>query len=257
MKLNKLLKPVKRFMLENSSQILTGLEIAGYFTAGVMAVKATPKAMQALEDKKYDERKERLTVWETIKTAGPYYIPAGVVAAGATGAAIGRCIKDQRKQAFLATAVSAAEATNRELLEKAKEVVGEEKVKEIKEKIAEEKIEKTISKPDEAVIEITGKGNDLFYEYESGRIFRSTMEEVLRAKDSVNERLYSYDELDLNEFYTELGLDPTGFGNDHYWSIEDSKFINVNISAAKILSNGLLAYVIDYDGRLRTRRYYR
>jgi len=143
------------------------------------------------------------------------------------------------------------------LLDKAKEIVGEEKVQEIKEKIAEEKIEKNISAIDESTVEITGKGNDLFVEYESGRIFRSSKEDILNAKDSVNERLYSYDELDLNEFYTELGLDPTGFGSDHYWSIEDSKSIRINISAAKILSNGMLAYVIDYDGRLRNRRYRR
>lgn len=248
MKLNTIIKPIRKFILDNSSQILTGLEITGYITAGVMMIPATQKATKAIEEKEYDERRE-LTRSEKIKIAAPYYIPAGIVAAGATGAAIGRLVKDQRKQAALATACSIAETSYKDLKEKTKEIVGEETYKQIEEKVVEEKITQAV---DESSVEITGFGNDLFYEYESGRIYRCSKDIVMNAVGPLNEKLYSYNEVDLNEYYAAIGLGGTGFGNTHEWSSEDGS-IRINIDEAKLLSNGLVAYQVDFDNRLRAK----
>ena len=47
-----LFKDVKMAMSKHSPEILTGLGIAGMITTTILAVKATPKALELIEDKK-------------------------------------------------------------------------------------------------------------------------------------------------------------------------------------------------------------
>ena len=71
----KALRQVKTVLSDHSPEILTGIGIAGMITTTVLAVKATPKALMLIEDAK-EEKKDKLTVTETVKAAWKPYIPA-------------------------------------------------------------------------------------------------------------------------------------------------------------------------------------
>ena len=70
-----LLNASKLFVKRNSSIILTVIGGAGVIATSIIAVRETPKALKLIEDAK-EEKGEDLTVFETIKVAGPVYIPS-------------------------------------------------------------------------------------------------------------------------------------------------------------------------------------
>ena len=81
-----------RSMRKRSPEILTGIGIAGMVTSAVMAVKATPKALDLLETKKTELDTERLEPKEIIKTAWKCYIPATAIGCVSIGYSIYRFI---------------------------------------------------------------------------------------------------------------------------------------------------------------------
>lgn len=62
-------KGVRTAMKKHSPEILTGIGIAGMITTTVMAVKATPKALIMLEEKKDELDTDKLEPKDIIKTA--------------------------------------------------------------------------------------------------------------------------------------------------------------------------------------------
>ena len=62
------------FAKRNASTVLTCLGGDGIVVTTVLAVKATPKALQLIEEEK-QKKGEELSKWEVVKTAGPKYIP--------------------------------------------------------------------------------------------------------------------------------------------------------------------------------------
>ena len=84
--MNNLLLSCKKFINRNGSTILTTIGGVGVVATTVMAVKATPKAVQLLEEAEL-QKDEPLTVIDKIKVAGPIYIPTII-----TGAATIACI---------------------------------------------------------------------------------------------------------------------------------------------------------------------
>ena len=74
-------KNVKVFATKHSPEILTGIGIAGMIMTTVLAVKATPKALELIEKQKKEEQTDDLTPIEVVKTTWKCYVPA--VATGA------------------------------------------------------------------------------------------------------------------------------------------------------------------------------
>lgn len=68
-------KKVGRGIKKNLPKILVCGSIAGMVTSVVFAVKATPKAMILLDEKKQELGTEKLDVKTIVKTAAPAYIP--------------------------------------------------------------------------------------------------------------------------------------------------------------------------------------
>ena len=63
---------------KHSPEILTGIGIAGMITTTVMAVRATPKALILIEEKKDELEVNELTPKEIVQAAWACYIPAAV-----------------------------------------------------------------------------------------------------------------------------------------------------------------------------------
>lgn len=216
----KLFKDARTFASKHSPEILTGLGIAGMVTTTVLAVKATPKAMRLLEEKKSEEHKTELTPVETVKTAWKPYIPAAVMGTVSVGCLIGSTHVSVRRNAALAAAYQLSTTTLNEFKEKMIETVGEETAKEVRDKIVQEKKDK-VSKESPTII-IASDDDILMYESISNQEFKSTTNKVERAAIELNKRLTSGSEfsVSLNEFLNELGLKDSAIGNDIGWSAD-------------------------------------
>ena len=159
-------KMAKKVVQKKSPEILTGLGIAGMITTVVLAVKATPKALDLI-DKEIDNRNgkleqeepqiNKLKPVETVKVAWKPYIPAVLLGGASVACLIGANTVSARRHAALYSAYELSKTAYNELNEKVTEVVGEKKVTEIKQKLAEDKVNKvspegTIEKKSNVVI---------------------------------------------------------------------------------------------------------
>lgn len=245
----KLMKVVKSGVERKAPEILTGIGIAGMATTVVLAVKATPKAMELIEQRELEiaERDDtdirNLTAIETVKTAWKPYVPALLTGLGSTACLIGGISVSARRTAALATAYKISETALSEYKEKMIEVVGEKKAQAIKEKIDGEKLEKDpVSKRE---IIITEKGNTLCYDMLSGRYFKSDIEKIKKAVNEINRQL-TYDfYVSLNEFYDELGLPDTKLGGELGWNLDDG-LVEPSFSS-QIADDGTPCIVLDYN----------
>ena len=202
----------KQFWHRNGSTILTVLGGVGVLATSVMAVKATPKAMQLIEEAK-EEKGEELTKWEIVKSAGPAYIPAGIVGAATVSCIFGANILNKKTQASMASAYVLLDQSFKEYKRKVVDVYGSEADQKVRTEIAKDHYDK---KEFEEVEEDDGK--ILFYDQFSRRYFRSTMEDVLKAEYNTNRQLAVNTGVYLNEFYEFLDIAPIAAGQELGWS---------------------------------------
>lgn len=204
-----LLQSSMNFLKRNASTILTCAGGAGVIATSVMAVKATPKALALLENAK-EEKGEDLTKLETIKVAGPAYIPAVITGVSTIVCIFGANILNQRQQAALMSAYALLDNSYKDYKNKVQELYGENADGHVREEIAKDKYEE-----DSYPLE---DGKQLFYDDFSQRYFESTTEEVLRAEHEINRMLAVHYGIYLNEFYELLGLERTDYGDYLGWS---------------------------------------
>lgn len=226
---NKITKDFSDTVSKHAPEILMGFGIAGMLTTTVLAVKATPKALRLIDEKKKELEKDELTVGETIKTTWKCYIPSVLVAAGSTACLIGSCTVSGKRNAVLATAYKLAETAHKEYRDKVIETIGEKKEEAIKEKVAQEKIKKDPVSSKEIII--TDRGNMLCYDSISGRYFKTDIDKVKRAVNEINRRLTYNMYVSLNEFYSEIGLKSTNIGDDLGWNL-DHGLIEIDYTSA-------------------------
>ena len=202
----------------NMPGILTGLGIVGMTTAGVLAVCATPKALRLIEEKRSEERVEKLEPIEVVKVAWKCYVPAVATCVLSASCLIGANSMNVRKHAALAAAYKISETALSEYKEKVVESIGEKKEKAIREKVAQKQIEKAPVDTREVII--TEKGNTLFLEPLSGRYFRSDIEQVRKAANDLNDQIFNgfSGSVTLNDFYTEIGLETNDIGDIMGWN---------------------------------------
>lgn len=241
------LKKVELQMVKHSPEILTGVGIAGMITAGIMAVKATPRALDLMAE--IHEKEEELELdkkevsKEIVTKVAPVYIPSLLVTALSATCLISATSVNCRRTAALATAYSLSENALKEYQEKVIETFGEKKERSVRDAIAKDKIEKNPVRNNEVIL--TKKGDTLCYDTISGRYFRSDMDKIKKIENELNRRLLSEMYISLNEFYYELGLQCTKNGHDLGWNVDDG-LINIRFSA-QIADDDSPCIVIDYD----------
>lgn len=232
----KLFKSVQTAVSKHSPEILTGLGIAGMITTTVLAVKATPKALNAIEAEKYRQnaalheeaeekgyeeyaRIDKLTPVETVKVAWKPYIPAVITGTVSIACLIGASAVNNRRNAALATAYQLSTTALNEYKKEVVETIGEKKEKHIREKIAQKKVDENPTSSKEVII--TGNGNVMFLEPVSMRYFTSDIETIRRIVNDLNYRLTCGMEeyVSLSEFYDEIGLSHTRVSDDLGWNI--------------------------------------
>ena len=244
----KFLKNVGRTISKHSPEILTGIGIAGMVTTTVLAVKATPKAITLLEEKKREKscdilnEEVKLTPVEVVRTAWKPYIPAAVTGTLSIVCLVGASSTSLKRNAALATAYKISETALSEYKAKVVETIGEKKETAIRDKIAKDKVDRNPVSKTEVII--TDKGNTLCYDALSGRYFKSDIDRIKKAENAINKRLLNEMYISLNEFYEELGLGSTSIGDELGWNLDDG-LIDLDFSS-QIADDGTPCIVVDY-----------
>lgn len=235
-----------KYISRNSPSILTGLGIGLGVASTVLAVTATPKAIQLLEEKKKEDQKEKLTVIETVRTAGVCYVPSVLAAAGSICCIISASAKFSKRNAILATAYALSERDLREYRDKVKETVGEKKEKEIRGKIAKDHILNNPAEPNRVLTPNGGK--TLCYDNWTGRYFMSDMETLRKCENEMNARIIKEQFVSLNELYDMLNLEPIKMGEDFGWNFDGFHDDLIHFSYFSQLDrDGNPCLVLDYD----------
>lgn len=245
----KLFKDAQSILSKHSPAILTGVGIAGMITTTVLAVRATPKALKLMEEKREElqlDADEKLTPIETVKTTWKCYIPAAITGVTSAACLIGANSVNARRNAALMTAYNLSATALEEYKEKVVETVGEKKERVIRDKVAEDHIKK--NPVENSTVIMTGNGSSRFYDSITKRHFMSDIEKIRRIQNELNARMLEGEDcMSLNDFYYELGLEPVPFGDDLGWSVRNGRgsMIKVDFSS-HIDSDGIPSIDLEY-----------
>lgn len=238
-----LMSNTRQFVSKRSPEILTGIGIAGMITTTVLAVRATPKALQLIEEKKNEDWVDDLSPLEVVKAAWKPYVPAAVTGIASVACLIGASSVNAKRNAALATAYKLSETALTEYREKVIETIGEKKEKTVRDKVAEERVKKNPVSKSEVIV--TNNGTTLCFDPISARYFKSSIDKIKRAENELNKQMLhdisGY--VSLNEFYDELGLDHTSVGDDLGWNVD--RLIDISFSS-QLNDNGEPSVVLDY-----------
>lgn len=233
-------KEIGRYLSKHSGSILMGCGIAGVVTTAVVAVRATP---DALEDISIAEaaKGEKLTHIEVVKTAGKRYIPALIIGGVSISCLIGAQSINARKQAALASLYVMTSDNFKEYRETVREQLGDKKSDEVEHEVARKKLE---SAPPVASSEIImTDGTTLCYDAWSGRYFKSSMEKIQSAINDLNHDINRDYFASLNDLYFLLGLPTIQLGEYTGWNAK--KLVDVYFSS-QIAENGEPCLVLNF-----------
>ena len=232
---------------KQSPTILTTLGLAGLFGSVALAVKATPKALQAIENEErfrheeyFDDRP--LEPLDVIKVTWKHYIPTASVMLTTAVCMISANHISSGRIATLTSIASLADSSLRKYQKAVIEEVGDKKENKIRGRLANTEVGD--DPPDMNHVIQTNQGATLFRDGISGRYFYSDIEFVKRTINEFNKRLMSEMSIPLNEFYADLYLPPIDIGGQLGWDIEKG-MIDADILPG-ITSDGILCAVLSY-----------
>ena len=219
--LSKMTRDVKRSLSKRSPEILMGIGIAGMITTTIIAVRATPKAVLLLEERKKELEVDKLAPAEVVKTTWKCYVPAAISGVASIACIVGSNSVNARRNAALATAYKLSETAFVEYRDKVIDTIGEKKEKTVRDKVSEQQIKDNPVNRTEIIM--TGKGQTLFFDPLSHRYFYSDMEKVRRAENKLNKQIIT-DAFDIgvtiNDFYDEIGIPGTATGDSLGWKLD-------------------------------------
>ena len=241
--LAKIATNLKFSMAKHSPEILTGIGIAGMIATTVLAVKATPKALEYIDTATY-EKEEPLTPVETVKACWKCYIPAAVTGVTSVACLIGASSVSNRRNAALAAACTLSDTALREYREKVVETIGEKKEQAVRDAVAQERIEKKPPVQSSEVI-LTGNGETLCYDWYTSRTFKSDIDKLKNAVNEINSQMLDEGYVCLNDFYYALGIPNAGIGDTLGWNYNQDKLVKLSLSSQ--LDNGVPCMVVDFQ----------
>lgn len=218
--LTKFTRDVQTTLSRHSPEILMGMGIAGMITTTVLAVKATPKAIQLMDIRKEELEVDELPPVEVVKTTWKCYVPAVISGVVSIACLIGSNSVNAKRNAALATAYKLSESAFSEYREQTLETIGEKKEKAIRDKVSEKQIEKHPITKSEVIV--TGKGQTLCFDPLSSRYFYSSIEKINKAANKLNYDINTnpFDTgVTVNDFYAEIGLPGTMTGDSLGWNL--------------------------------------
>lgn len=224
--MNRIINTVKNSIFTHMPGVLTGIGIASFGSAVILAVTATPKAMRLIDEKKKETKKDELEAKEILQTTWKCYIPTAVMFGIGACCTVSGIKVSERRSAAWATAYSLSETAFREYQDKMVEKLGERKEKQARDEIAQEQVDTNPPKQNDIIQ--TGRGDVICKDLATDRLFTVDIDDIYRAEEFVKRELgnpYNYDEskyakgyCSWNEFYEQLRLAPTEMGYELGWN---------------------------------------
>lgn len=210
------------FVKDHSPELLISAGVVGMASSTVLAVQATPRALQLMEDKKSEMGVTYLTKKEIVETTWKSYMPAAGLGVVSAACIILGTTKNIKRNTALATVYALSENTLREYQKKTIEVVGEEKAEEIKREVSKSRLRDDVEETNDNgdYITFTGNGDTLMYDTLSGRYFKSSTNAIDRAVNLINKHLLNEHMMTVNDFYNEIGIPTIGAGCVIGWKSE-------------------------------------
>ena len=209
----------KKYLKNHSPTILSGIASVGVIASTVMAVKATPKALQLLEDAT-NEKDDKLSKIEVIRIASPAYIPTAITCLSTIICIFGANALNRKQQASLMSAYALLNDSFKKYRDAANSVYGDDADSKIRAEVAKTTYIScdgySIYNPD---MDFENE-KLLFYDFYSQRYFNATRTVVLNAQYHLNRNLSLRGEISLNEFYEFLGLTSIDGGDDIGWNMD-------------------------------------
>lgn len=239
---------------KNSPTILTYMACSGLISTALLAIKATPKALQIIEEEEYlreeqafneeDEKidPEPITKKDIFMLTWREYFPAMTMGVVTMACMIGANSINEKRNAALVSVYSMTEKTLKEYRAKVAETIGEKKERTIRDEVTRERVKTNPVLADN--ITDTGKGDTLCYESLSGRYFKSDIEAIKRSENKLAYDQITEMSLSLNDVYYELGLRSTKLGDELGWPIANGQF-EIDYSS-QLTGDGTPCLVIDY-----------
>lgn len=228
MKQDLISRKTQNYILSKSPTVLTLIGSVGVIMTGVLAVKATPKAielieketMQRNETKAIDEdRDEGLSMIDTVLVAWKPYIPAVLMGLSTIACFWGANILSKRAQAALTSAYIATDQLFKDYRKTLINLHGEEADEEVWDAMPARYNcmyhEIGLDRPDKKCI---------WYDEISGQSIEAYEREIMDAEYHMNRNFTLRGYASLNEFYTFLGLEPTEDGEKLGWSATDGEY---------------------------------
>lgn len=241
--MNNFFSRVKTFATKNRPELLLIVGTVGLLATTVLAVKGTPKAVKLIEKRRAALGKDKLGPVEVIKTTWKCYIPAVATCIPSIVCMVGCGSQSVKRSAALATAYSVTESAFAEYRNKVIKSLGEKKEQSIKDDIAKDQINSKPLKSSEVIV--TKRGDALCLDVITGRYFKSDIDLIKQIEEKLNHRLREDMFISLNEFYYELGLEPSKIGDMLGWDIKKG-YIELNFSS-QIAPDGNPCLVMDYS----------
>ena len=191
------------FLRKNSSNILSVVAATGVVATTVLSVKATPKALILINNKKKELNVDKLTPIETVKAAWKPYIPAAISGFGTLCCIFGINYLSIRNQASLMSAYALLDQTYKEYQNKVKDLYGDEANINVKHEIAKTKYNPFTRQHEELL---------LFFDFNSMQYFEATMDEVMRAECKFLEGFHYRGYACIKEYYDILKIPQPEWG---------------------------------------------
>lgn len=216
-------------MRRHAPEIFMGLGCVGVVTTVGLAIHATPKALELLEERKQEECTDELSAVEVVKTTWKCYLPTVVTGAISLGFIVGANSVHMRRNAAMAAAYKLSEAAFTEYRDTVKQEVGPKKERTILDEINKQQVEK--NPPVEQKVIRTGYGDTLCLDPLSGRYFLHDIDKIRKAAIDINQEMQHSicGTASVNEFYDAIGLEHTDLGDCLGWSA--SNLIDLHITS--------------------------
>jgi hypothetical protein len=225
---SKWLGGIGRSLKNNSPAILSGIAVAGVVGTAVLAVKATPKAMEALaeerirtphSDDEIIEESKDLSPKQIIQVTWRCFLPAALSAAATIACVIGANSMGARRRVALAGAYTLVDQSFRDYKDKVLEQIGPQKAGKVEDEVAKERLQR--QPVSNAQVILTGIGEQLCMDTITGRYFKCDIESIRKAQNTVNQNILQNMYAPLNEFYDLLGLPSVTIGEELGWNIDN------------------------------------
>lgn len=211
---------------DNAPVILTAVGVAGTLATAYLTGRATAEAVRLLDSDTAAAREStgdptyEFNPKTKAKIVWHLYIPPISVAAVTCGAIICANRVEAKRTAALAAALAITERAYDEYKEKALDVVGTAKEQKIRDEVAKDRVKRD-EHQNGPIVMPSNNGKVLVHDAYSGRFFESTVNEIDKAVNEINQDLRNEGNATVSDFYDKIKLSHTSASDQFGWRIEE------------------------------------